>query len=61
MTFESLLMTLMDGQHIRQSSLQLVIQILKYSQHFRQYVCRVITYSRVWIKRIRSPILLVVS
>ena len=28
--FESLLMTLVDGQHIRQSSLHLANQILKY-------------------------------
>ena len=26
-------MTLLDGQHIRQSALQFVIQILKYGQH----------------------------
>ena len=28
--FESLLMTLLDGLHTRQSSLQIVIQVLKY-------------------------------
>ena len=27
----------------------------------RKYVCMVITYSRVWINRVRLPILLVVS
>ena len=29
--------------------------------HICMYVCMVITYSRVWINRIRLPILLVVS
>ena len=29
--------------------------------HLRMYVCMVITYSRVWINRVRSPNLLVVS
>ena len=29
--------------------------------HYSMYVCMVITYSRVWINRVRLPILLVVS
>ena len=28
---------------------------------FREYVCMFITYSRVWLNRVRLPILLVVS
>ena len=32
-----------------------------YKTRKRQYVCMVITYSRVWINRVRLPILLVVS
>ena len=33
----------------------------KPSEHVCMYVCMVITYSRVWINRVRLPILLVVS
>ena len=32
-----------------------------YSMYVCMYVCMVITYSRVWINRVRLPILLVVS
>ena len=32
-----------------------------FSVRLRMYVCMVITYSRVWINRVRLPILLVVS
>ena len=40
------------------SSLEKVFHFLNV---FRLYVCMVITYSRVWINRVRLPILLVVS
>ena len=31
------------------------------AMHVCMYVCMVITYSRVWVNRVRLPILLVVS
>ena len=39
-------------------------QLARAPRHFQRvamYVCMVITYSRVWINRVRLPILLVVS
>ena len=39
-------------------------ELYKYINHYAvvcMYVCMVITYSRVWINRVRLPILLVVS
>ena len=35
--------------------------IILLTQGYYQLVCMVITYSRVWINRVRLPILLVVS
>ena len=37
------------------------IELLSHVTHVCMYVCVVITYSRVWINRVRLPILLVVS
>ena len=51
----SVLVSILDPNHIVFTSSN------KLYQYVFMYVCMAITYSRVWINRVRLPILLVVS